>query len=188
MSMSNDGGRATYHSTGRLALSCAIAVTIGLGLVGCAGGPTPVETAALAAAPVPAGKARVMIERPSSMLYSGAPATIELNGEKVASVWPGSSAVFDVPVGANKIAASAWSYPGTWTHPLEAHAGQTYKLIVEPRNASLGPGVFAPTARDRANANAHVNRPPNTNSGAIDAASNNNTIAFQMCVAQAGGV
>ncbi len=130
---------------------------------GCAGGPTPEETAALAAAPIPAGKARVMIERPSAVMYAAAPATIELNGQKVASVGAGGSAIFDVPTGPNKIAASAWSYPGTWTLPLDAKAGQTYKVIVEPRGDSFLPGaLLGPIG------------------GAIDAASNENAGAFQM--------
>ncbi|MGD9785614.1 MAG: hypothetical protein AB7E80_11685 [Hyphomicrobiaceae bacterium] len=152
-------------------MSAAVVATIaGLALAGCAGGPTPEETAALAAAPIPAGKARVMIERPSAVLYAAAPATIELNGQKVASVGSGGSAVIDVPAGANKIAASAWSYPGTWTLPLEAQAGQTYKVIVEPRGSSFGPSLLGPIG------------------GAIDAASNDNAGAFQMRIAQAGGV
>ena len=154
----------------RVAVRAAIAVFAGLALVGCAGGPTPEETAALVAAPIPAGKARVMIERPSSVLYAAASATIELNGQKVASVGSGGSAVFDVPAGANKIAASAWSYPGTWTLPLEAKAGQTYKVIVEARGASFGPGLLGPVG------------------GMIDAAANDNAGAFQMRVARAGGV
>lgn len=62
------------------------------------------------------------------------------------------------------------SYPGTWTLPLDAKAGQTYKVIVEPRGASFGPGLLGPIG------------------GAIDAASNDNAGAFQMRVAQAGGV
>lgn len=169
--MSNDGSKAAHRlSRSRIAVHAVVAAFAGLALVGCAGGPSLEETASLAAAPVPADKARVVVERPSAMLYAGAPATIELNGQKVASVWSGGSAAFDVPIGANKIAASAWSYPGTWTLPLNATAGQTYKLIVEPRGASFGPGLLGPIG------------------GAIDAASNDNAGAFQMRVASAGGV
>lgn len=150
----------------RIASTFTVAMTA-LALGACAGGPSAEETAAMATAPIPSDKARVMIERKGSLLYAAAPATIELNGQKVASVGPGGSAVFDVPSGANVIAASAWSYPGTLPlepraceransadESLDAKGGETYKIIVELRGASFGPGVLGPIG------------------GAIDAASN----------------
>ncbi len=62
------------------------------------------------------------------------------------------------------------------------------KIIAEPRGASFGPGLLGAGARDRASASERVNRPPNQDGGAIDAASNENAGAFQMRVAGAGGV
>lgn len=51
-----------------------------------------------------------------------------------------------------------------------------------------GPGLLGPTARDRARVGEHVNRPPDQDGSAIDAASNDNAGAGEMRVAQAGGV
>ena len=63
------------------------------------------EFAALAMTPVPAGKARVTITRPSTIVYAGAPATITLNGAKVADIASGGTGVVDVPAGPNVLAA-----------------------------------------------------------------------------------
>ncbi|MGD9785819.1 MAG: hypothetical protein AB7E80_16125 [Hyphomicrobiaceae bacterium] len=60
--------------------------------------------------------------------------------------------------------------------------------IVGPRGSSFGPSLFGPRARDRASASERMNRPPRQFGGAIDAAANDNAGAFQMRVAQAGGV
>jgi len=148
-------------------LTAAGAVAMLLAACGATGsGP---ETAALAASPIPAGKARVTIARESSLLYAGAPATITLNGAKVADITSGGKAIIDVPAGANVLAASAWSYPGEYKVKLDAVAGQSYGLVVTPRSASLGPGaLLGPIG------------------GMIDAASNENAGAFEMRVAGTG--
>ena len=132
-------------------------------------GPTPGETAALAAAPLPAGKARVTITRVSTLLYAGAPATITLNGQKVADISSGGSAVIDVPAGESVLAASAWSYPGEFKVRLNAVAGQRYALDVAPRSASFGPGtLLGPIG------------------GALDASVNENAGAFELKAAPQG--
>ena len=130
-------------------------------LSGC--GTTGSETASLTATPIPAGKARVTIQRSSSILYAGAPATITLNGAKVADIATGGQAVIDVPAGANTIAASAWSYPGEYKVKLDAKPGARYALAVEPRGDSVGPGILLGPI-----------------GGAIDAASNENAGAFEL--------
>ncbi len=131
-------------------------------LSGCGGG-GDLATASLQAGPLAAGKARVAITRPSSIVYAAAPATITLNGQKVADIAAGSSAVIDVPAGANVIAASAWSYPGSFSVKLNAKAGATYNLLVEPRGDSFLPGaLLGPIG------------------GAIDASVNENAGAFQL--------
>ena len=92
--------------------------------------------------PIPAGKARVTITRPSSIVYAAAPATITLNGTKVADVGTGSSATIDVPAGQCTISVSAWSYPGSSTLKINAKPGETLALEVAPRDASLGAGML----------------------------------------------
>lgn len=98
---------------------CAAVAALALALAGCAS-TDAVETAALAKAPIATGKARVTITRVSTLQYAAAPATITLNGQKVASVANGGTAVVDVPAGANVLAASAWSYPGEYKVKLNA--------------------------------------------------------------------
>lgn len=122
-----------------------------------------VETSALAKAPIPQGKARVTVTRPSTVLYVGSPATISLNGQSVADVGSGGSAVFDVPAGANVISVSALLYPGEYKLKLDAASGQTYALEVGPRDASIGPAVLFGVV-----------------GGAIDAAANENSGMFEI--------
>ena len=144
-----------------MALVAALATAT---LAGCGGG-SDLQTASIAAGPLAPGKARVTITRPSSIVYAAAPATITLNGQKVADIAVGSSAVVDVPAGANVLAASAWSYPGSFSVKLDAKAGATYALSVEPRGDSLLPGaLLGPIG------------------GAIDASVNENAGAFQLTV------
>jgi hypothetical protein len=122
-----------------------------------------VETAALAKAPIPEGKARVTINRQSTALYVGSPATISLNGKQVADVGSGGRAVFDVPAGSNVLSVSAPLYPGEYKFKLNAAPGQTYALEVGPRDASVGPAVLFGVI-----------------GGAIDAAANENSGMFEI--------
>ncbi len=89
----------------------------------------------------PKYSSKVTVERPSAVLYAGAPATIKLNGTKMTDVWGGATSSFHVPAGQNAVSASAWSYPGEYTVKLNAVAGQNDKLIVEPRGASFLPAA-----------------------------------------------
>jgi hypothetical protein len=143
-------------------LAALMSTLLLVGLTACGGG-TDLQTASLQAGPLTAGKARVAITRVSGIMYSAAPATITVNGQKVADVAAGSSVVFDVAAGQNVIAASAWSYPGNFSVKLNAKAGQTYSLAVEPRTDSMLPGaLLGPIG------------------GPIDASVNENAGAFQL--------
>ena len=145
--------------------TCAIAATaLLIGMPGCAS-TSPAETAALAQTPIPTGKARVPITRTSDVLYAAAPATITLNGQTVASIATGGTAIVDVPPGNAVLAASAWSYPGEYKVTLNAVAGQNYALVVAPRSASFGPSLLGPVG------------------GMMDTGANGNAGAFEMRVA-----
>jgi hypothetical protein len=135
---------------------------LALGLAACST-MSEVETSALANAPIPEGKARVIINRQSTALYVGSPATISLNGQNVADVGSGGRAVFDVPAGSNVLAVSAPLYPGEYKFKLDAARGQTYALEVGPRDASVGPAVLFGII-----------------GGAIDAAANENSGMFEI--------
>lgn len=98
-----------------------------------------IEISVLANAPQAQGKARVTIARQSAIQAAGAPATITLDGENVAEIWSGSSAIVDSPVGANVLAASA---SGECKGKFNTVAGKSYKLEISPRAASIGHGML----------------------------------------------
>lgn len=64
---------------------------------------------------------------------------------------------------------SAWTYPGSFSVKLNAKAGATYNLVVEPRGDSFLPGaLLGPIG------------------GAIDASVNENAGAFQLTATVTG--
>lgn len=159
------GCRWSFHSLASVAASATRAfagvVLAGVVLAGC--GSTGASNLELATADVPANKARLTITRTSDILYMGVPATIKVNGKKVASLALGASTIVDIAPGSNVISADAWSYPGTFSVKLEAKAGQRYALEVAPRGDSFLPGaLLGPFG------------------GAIDASVNENAGAFQL--------
>jgi len=91
---------------------------------------------------IPAGKARLTFTRVSTILYSGVPTTIKVNGQEVASVWNNSTAAVDIAPGPSAVNASGWSYPGSWTLNLNAKAGQNYNIEIAPRGGSVGTAVM----------------------------------------------
>jgi hypothetical protein len=110
--------------------------------------PTPAAPAQTAAprptGPAPAGQARLTLTRVEGILYAGAPATVKVNGQKVAELWAGKSETVDIPLGNNVVTVEAWSYPGTWTVNLDAKKGKAYAVEVSPRSDSYGPSLFGP--------------------------------------------
>jgi hypothetical protein len=137
-------------------------VVLALALAGCST-MSEVETASLAQASIPSGNARVTVKRPGTVLYVGTAATISLNGQTVADVGSGGSAVFDVPPGPNVLKATSPLYPGEYSYELDAKPGQSYALEVVPRQASVGPAVVFGVL-----------------GGAIDAAANENSGLFEI--------
>jgi hypothetical protein len=110
-----------------------------------AAAPAPVQAAApRPAGPAPAGQARLTLTRVEGILYAGAPATVKVNGQKVAELWAGKSETVDIPLGNNVVTVEAWSYPGTWTVNLDAKKGKAYAVEVSPRSDSYGPSLFGP--------------------------------------------
>ena len=112
--------------------------------------------------PAPAGKVRLALNRVQGVLYAGAPATVKVNGQKVADLWAGNSSVVDISPGKNAVTVEAWSYPGTWTIDLDAKPGQSYAIEVSPRSESYVPSLFGAVG------------------GAMDSNANKNAGAFQM--------
>jgi hypothetical protein len=105
----------------------------------------PAQTAApTRTGPAPAGQTRLTLTRVEGILYAGAPATVKVNGQKVAELWAGKSETVDIPLGNNVVTVEAWSYPGTWTVNLDAKKGKAYAVEVSPRSESYGPSLFGP--------------------------------------------
>lgn len=153
--------------TGNSRVARAVVVLGALALGGC--GSSGAETAALALTPVPPGKARITIERPSTIVYVGCPANIKRGGQEVASIASGGKAVFDVPAGETVLSASCWSYPGDFALKFKAEAGRTYALEVAPRQDSIGTAVLFGAI-----------------GGAIEASVSQNSGAFQLKAAGKG--
>jgi len=131
-------------------LSHAVLSIAACTLVGCAAeGGMPPPGAEASAAPPPQGpvrpapgKALVKLNRIQEVLYAGAPATVKINGNQVASLWQGQSTGIEVAPGATSITVDAWSYPGAYTVTLDAKAGSIYAFDIRPRQGSVAPGII----------------------------------------------
>jgi hypothetical protein len=93
-------------------------------------------------AQVAPGKARLLLARPNGMLYAAAPARVKVGEEQVASLWPGASAVVDVPAGTSRISVDSWNYPGEWADDVPLADGQTYRIEVAPREDGVATALM----------------------------------------------
>lgn len=128
-------------------------------LAGCAG--AAMDDAVMTSA-LPAGKGRVILERTNETLHATSPATAKINGVKVAEVLVGGAQVVDVTPGKADLTVEAWSYPGTYTIPLEVRAGETLKIEIAPRPAQGASAMLGPIG-------ALVDKDENGNGGAFTA-------------------
>lgn len=147
--------------TSRRALALSSAAILALALAACAtndsqstvatGSITPAadakasgqqDTAAETRAPVPEGKARLLLNRPGGLLYAGVPARVKVGDNQVASLWGGGTAVADVPAGPTRLSVDSWNYPGEWADDITLVAGQTYKIEVGAREDGVGTAVL----------------------------------------------
>lgn len=128
----------------------SIACALALAVAGCAGGDggsdlttqSLAENKTTAAAPVPAGKARLVMSRPSGMQYMAVAASVKVNGSEVASLYGGNTQTVDIATGNLTITVDASTYPGSWTEQLAAKAGTTYQIEVGPREGSGATAVL----------------------------------------------
>jgi hypothetical protein len=95
----------------------------------------------IGAAPA-AGMAAITITRSNDLMYVGAPASISVNGEKVADLGVGQSYSGSVRPGSVIVSASAWSAPGQSSTRFQAEAGKTYRLQVMPRAVHTTSGAI----------------------------------------------
>lgn len=120
----------------RGSIACALALAIG----GCAGGDATsdltTQSVAQTAAPVPAGKGRIVLSRPGGIQYMAVAANVKVNGNEVASLYGDNSKTVDVAPGILTIMVDAATYPGSWTEQLSVKAGSVYEIEVGPREGS----------------------------------------------------
>lgn len=74
-------------------------------------------------------------------MYAGAPASVDLNGSRVASLGVGQSYTGPVQPGMVVLTVSAWSAPGQSTFRFNVEAGKSYRLIISPRGQGMLAGM-----------------------------------------------
>lgn len=107
------------------------------------GGCSSIDQSQMATSALAPGKARIVLQRTNETLHATTPATAKVNGTKVADVAVGSSTAIDVVPGPLTLSVESWSYPGAYTIPLEARAGETLKVEIAPRPSKTA-GVLGP--------------------------------------------
>lgn len=114
---------------------CVIMVLL-VGLAGCGtdSAPGPV----LASAP---GQTSITITRSSALMYAGAPASVDVNGERVANLVVGQSYTGAVRPGQAIVTVSAWSAPGASSLRFNVEPGKSYRFVVAPRSEGMLAGM-----------------------------------------------
>lgn len=90
--------------------------------------------------PIPADKARIVVERDNSLLYLAAAVDVRSNGSKIASLGRSGSVVHDVSKGENTLSVSTPTAFGQFVVNFTAKAGETYNFQVTPRGGALVTG------------------------------------------------
>jgi hypothetical protein len=91
--------------------------------------------------PIAAGQASITITRTSDTLYFAAPATVELNGTKIASLGVGEAYTGGVGRGPAVLTVSAWSAPGSSSYRFAVEPGKSYRFTVSPRTEPMLAGM-----------------------------------------------
>lgn len=102
--------------------------------------------------PIPADKARIVVERDSSLLYLAAAVDVRSSGAKIASLGRGGSVVHYISKGQNALAVSTPTAFGQFVVSFYAKAGETYHFEVTPRGSALIAGSAWGMAGDAINA------------------------------------
>ena len=102
--------------------------------------------------PIPADKARIIVERDNSLLYLAAAVDVRSNGAKIASLGRGGSVVHDISKGQNTLSVSTPTAFGQFVISFDAKAGESYSFQVTPRGSALVSGSAWGMAGDAINA------------------------------------
>lgn len=102
--------------------------------------------------PIPADKARIVVERDNSLLYLAAAVNVRSNGAKIASLGRGGSVVHDIAKGKNNISVSTPTATGQYVLNFDAKAGETYEFVASPRGSNIMGGYGMGMLGDSINA------------------------------------
>ena len=102
--------------------------------------------------PIPADKARIVVERNNSLLYLAGAVDVRSNGAKIASLGRGGSVINDIPKGKNVLSVSTPTATGQYVLNFDAKAGETYKFMVSPRSGNIMGGYGMGMIGDAINA------------------------------------
>ncbi len=102
--------------------------------------------------PIPAEKARIVVERNTSLLYLAGAADVRANGIKIASLGRGGSVIHDVQKGKNTLSVSMPTAQGQYVVTFDAKAGETYEFVVSPRGSNIMGGYGMGMLGDAINA------------------------------------
>ena len=102
--------------------------------------------------PIPAGKARITVERDNSLLYLAAAVDVRSNGTKIASLGRGGSVVHDIPKGKNVLSVSTPTATGQYVLNFDAKAGELYEFVISPRGSNIMGGYGMGMLGDAINA------------------------------------
>ena len=91
----------------------------------------------MAAHAAPKGRTTVAITRTDDFLYWSAPAAVEINGTKVASLSRGESYTGQISAGPTVVSVSTWASPGSSSYRFTAAPGKTYRMVVGPRGKNF---------------------------------------------------
>jgi hypothetical protein len=116
-------------------LSLLIPLALALSLTAC--GTTNSPTSEQIRQPIPKGQSRIVISRSNSPLYFAASAEVRVNRKRVAGLGPGGGAVRDVKAGTVLLDVTTPGSFGRYSLEVEAVAGQTYKVMVSPRDGNF---------------------------------------------------
>ncbi|MGA7807273.1 hypothetical protein, partial [Bradyrhizobium sp.] len=86
-------------------------------------------------------QATISIARSNDLLYLAAPASVELNGAKIASIGKGETFTGGIAPGPAVVTVSAWATPGSTSYSFVAEPGKTYRFTVAPRGANFAVGL-----------------------------------------------
>ena len=117
-----------------------VALGLALALAGCVTAENPAVhvTSAPAAGPIPPGQAAIAIARVEAYIGSAAPADVDVNGTKFASIEQGTTFTGFVRPGPVALSVSCWCGPGRYTVHFKAEAGRRYAFEISPRSEQVG--------------------------------------------------